>query len=340
MHRSIYLLSFFIIITSHYSCKDSSAVEEVPKTNTQLSVFDDIYALNRPTITLKGDLSHLFETTELNEDGNEEYYPAELIIEKGDGSVPIPLRIAKRGITRKRICEFPPIKLKFYSDSLEVMGYSHFNTYKLVTHCIESLEELVIREYLTYKLYNHFTDNSFRVQLVNIRYEDESGKIDASPHYAFIIEEDEELANRLGAALVEDPIKTIDRQQYAEMVVFQYMIGNTDWNLTGGHNMKWIKSVNVESPTPVPYDFDFCGLVNAPHAAPHPQMPIKTVRERLLQWRGKTKDELKPICDAFIADKANIISIVNDFPELSQFAKEDMVQYLESFFAQIEKGEI
>jgi hypothetical protein len=64
MHRSIYIVSFFIIITSHYSCKDSTAVE-VPNKVTQQSIFEDIYALKRPTITLKGDLSNSFETTEL-----------------------------------------------------------------------------------------------------------------------------------------------------------------------------------------------------------------------------------------------------------------------------------
>ena len=120
------------------------------------------------------------------------------------------------------------------------------------------------------------------------------------------------------------------------MVVFQYMIGNTDWNLKRRHNIKWIQGKDEPSLAPLPYDFDFSGLVNAPYAAPHPTMPIKTVRERFLQWRGKTKVVLNEICEGMIADKENILNIVKNEAYLSEEKKIEMIDYLNSFFKEIE----
>lgn len=319
-----------------------SCTETIPtpiQEQTQ-SIFDLLYKGDLPTITLTGDLSHLFEDSTLTEKGKEEYFLAEFVFQDSLQELKMPVRLAKRGVTRKQICDFPPIKLKFFADTLEQRGFSRFNTYKIVTHCIDNQEELILREYLVYKIYNLITPNSFRVQLIIIHYEDSSPSMLSQTHYALIIEEDKELADRKGGELYEDQLKTIDKDEYAQMVVFQYMIGNTDWNLNLGHNIKWFKKGNDGLPIPIPYDFDYCGLVNSPHAAPHPQIPIKNVRERFLQWRGKTKDELRPICDRFIADKSQITGLIEKFSVLSPTSKDEMLLYLNSFFEQVEQGDL
>lgn len=335
----ITLALLFILSGCSDSKKEAEKTQE-PKT----SIFDYIHQDETPTVTITGDLSHITEEGPLTEEGKEQYHPANITIETAAGRQEMPLRIAKRGITRKRICDFPPLKLKFYADTLLSKGFSKFNTYKLVTHCIEAQEELVIAEYLAYKMYNHLTQNSFRVQLVNMIYDDSSQRVGEEimpvKRFGFIIEEDQELAHRRKAKLYEEKVTAIDRQQYAEMVVYQYMIGNTDWNLGGGHNIKWIKQDEIPSPTPIPYDFDFCGLVNAPHAAPHPQIPISSVRERFLQWRGKTKDELHEICKDFKTKKSELLAIIENERHLSEEKKIEMKAYLTSFYDIIENGEI
>jgi hypothetical protein len=337
MFRFSIISLLFILITSS-QCKESG--QESAEVINQQSIFDKISEIDRPKIEFHGNLSHLIEDRLLNSEGKEVYEEAMMKISNGAAQLEMPIRIAKRGVTRKRICEFPPIKLKFYSDSLIADGYSEFNTYKLVTHCMSDNEDLLLREYLAYKLYNHITDNSFRVKLVDIVYHDSNKRIEPIMHHAFIIEEDEELAHRLNTTLIEEDVSSIDRQQYAEMVVFQYMIGNTDWNLTGGHNMKWVQHADIPSPTPIPYDFDFSGLVNAPYAEPHPQLPIENVRQRMLQWRGDSQEELMVYCKEFTADKDNIFAIINGLTDLSEADRADMIQYLETFFVDISDGEI
>ena len=335
---------YFIASLFLLSCK--GAEHEGAKTVLNSSIFDEIYETDMPVLTLSGDLSHLIDEIPLDEHNKEPYFPAHLTIGTKDSNfIELPLGIAKRGVTRKSICDFPPIKFKFQTDTLERRGYSKMDTYKFVTHCMPDGDELVVSEFLAYKLFNHFTDKSFRVKMVKIKYDDLSGRLlhlKDSVHYGFIIEEDEELAYRLDAKLIEGDIdlKYIDRQQYAEMVVFQYMIGNTDWNLKRRHNIKWIQGKDAPILFPLPYDFDFSGLVNAPYAAPHPTMPIKTVRERFLQWRGKTKVVLDEICEGMIADKENILNIVKKEVHLSSEKKTEIMDYLNSFFEEIETAGI
>lgn len=337
MHRySFYIVLIPFLLLSACKGDQAQVSEQVPTK----SIFDQISAIDRPKVEIHGNLLHLIEDMLLDEEGEEVYHEAVIKIASDNESIEMPIRIAKRGVTRKRICDFPPIKLKFYSDSLLASGYSEFNTYKLVTHCLRDNEDLLLKEYAVYKLYNHFTNNSFRVKLIDIVYHDSSKRLEPVTHHAFIIEEDEELAHRLKATLVEDKVASIDRQQYAQMVVFQYMIGNTDWNLTGGHNMKWIQQADIPSPTPIPYDFDFSGLVNAPYAEPHPQIPIANVRERLLQWRGESQDELKPVCEQFVAEKENIYAIINSISDLPDVQRTEMIEYIDSFYEAIADGEL
>lgn len=337
MFRFLFL-SFLFITVIGSSCKESAHVPE--EIVNKQSIFDKISEVERPKIEIYGNLMNIVEDQLLDEEGKEVYEEVVFKVSNNAKQLEMPIRIAKRGVTRMRICDFPPIKLKFDSDSLIAEGYSEFNTYKLVTHCMSNNENVLLKEYLAYKLYNHFTDNSFRVKLVDIVYHDSSKRIEPITHHAFIIEEDEELAHRLNSTLIEEDVKSIDRQQYAEMVVYQYMIGNTDWNLTGSHNMKWVQHSDIPSPTPIPYDFDFSGLVNAPYAEPHPQLPIENVRQRLLQWRGDSQDELKVVWEEFAADKENIFAIINGLTDLPETERADMIQYIESFFDEVSDGKI
>ena len=115
------------------------------------------------------------------------------------------------------------------------------------------------------------------------------------------------------------------------------MIGNTDWNISKGHNIKWVQAESSEVPTPIPYDFDYCGLVNASYAVPHPQIPIKNVRERYLQWPGKDKTVLKPILEDFKAQKVAFIEVCRSFEGLDEVTKADMIGFIETFFEEMEK---
>ena len=301
-----YLIFFYLILFGACESKDT-------KNTSNPSIFDWLNSSKEVvSIEIKGDLSHLFVAKQ----EEDHYHPANIKLENGDSLLQFDIKISRRGVTRKKICDFPPIKLKFPKKTLNSKGFSIFSSYKLVTHCMEGEDNLVLKEYLAYKLYNQLTDKSFRVQLAKIKYIDEDSSIPQEEHYGFLIESNKELASRLEGKLVDPKkykITQVDKEQYKKMVLFQYMIGNTDWNLTKGHNIKWVQSNSIAVPTPIPYDFDYCGLVNASYALPHPQLPIKNVRERLLQCHDKTKKELIPVCAIFKANKAAFLQLCKEF---------------------------
>ena len=329
MKNGLVLLTTLLCLAA---CQSAQEID----TSLQPSIFDWLSTEeDLVTLEIKGDLTHLF----VNRDGEDSYHPASLKIIRADSVHQFDLEISRRGVTRKKICDFPLIKLKFPKKTLAANGFANFKNYKLVTHCMSGENDYVLKEYLTYKLFNQLTDKSFQVKLAKIRYIDESGEVPDEEHYGFLIEANKELANRLDGKLLDPEkykIARVDKEQYKNMVLFQYMIGNTDWNLSRGHNIKWVQTAASDVPSPIPYDFDYCGLVNAPYAIPHPQIPIKHVRERFLQWRGKNKTELLPICEKFKAQKADLIQICQDFKDINAATKEDIIGFLETFFEEVE----
>lgn len=335
MRTSVELLLLWLFCASiAFSCQS-----EAPKKPDTDSIFDQIYSEEDIiNLEIKGDMAHLF----LPEHEEDHFHPAQITIKTADETKFYDASISRRGVTRRKICDFPPVRIKFSKKELKEEGLSKYNSYKLVTHCMEEEAELVLKEYLTYKLFNQITDNSFRVQLAKINYLDDSQKMGSETYYGFLIESNKELAKRLNGKLIDaekKKITAVDKDQYRKLAIFQYMVGNTDWNLTRGHNIKWVQIKSNSSPTPIPYDFDYCGLVNAPYAVPHPQLPIKHVQERMLQWRGKSKDELIPICESFKAQKDKILQQCKAFELLDPTVQEEMVSYLESFFESVDKGD-
>ena len=314
------------------------ASEKTAQQNDFPSIFDWM-TQNEQVIdlTIRGNLDHLFA----DKHDTDHFHPAHITIKSGNMEKAIDTRISRRGVTRRKICDFPPIKIKFDKNFLESNQLADFKSYKLVTHCKTGEEEIILKEYLTYKLFNQISESSFRVKLAKVTYVDEKGNLPEGKYFGFLIESNKEIADRLNGKLL-DPAKSkitsVHKEQYKKMVVFQYMIGNTDWNLSKGHNIKWIKPKDRETPIPIPYDFDYCGLVNAHYAIPHPQLPINNVRERFLQFRGKDKSELLPVAENILINRAKLIQTIDNFPHLEETTKIDIKQFIESFFAQVEEN--
>ncbi|MBK8504328.1 MAG: hypothetical protein IPL46_20240 [Saprospiraceae bacterium] len=252
---------------------------------------------------------------------------------------PVPIRLASRGVTRKKICDFPPLHVYLPDSMALVLGWGAYKKYKLVTHCHKNNDDddLLLREFLVYQMYHLITPVSLKVQLCRSWYYTES---DSIRHFSFFIEDEDEMSYRVGGDLLEDAIKElppVDKVQYQNLVLFQYMIGNTDWNLTQRHNIKFIKIDDNPYLTPVPYDFDYSGLVNAPYATPYPTLPIKHVRERLWQYRGQSEDDLSVSVSLFIAKKHELLQLIDLSNYVSDSSKKDMLDYVLSFYQQIEQ---
>jgi hypothetical protein len=329
-----YPMLAFLMVFTLLSC----GKKEEPFDPSKESIFDQFVQDSIVDLAIETDFFHFFENKDV-----EKYQPATLVFSGQDGhSFEKEISVGARGVTRKRICEFPPLKFWFSKEELKSEDLQDFHTLKLVTHCSDSLvdEQLLFKEYLVYRIFNLLTEHSFHVQLARVKYIDVSNHYPSQEKYAFLIENNKEMAARLqGKLLKQDKyqLKTINKDNYNLLALFQYMIGNTDWNLSRFHNIKLVLPHEAEVPLAIPYDFDYSGLVNAPYAVPYASLPIKHVRERFLQWRGKDVSELESTIRFFLEKKEDIIALCRNFQELDEAVRADIVDYLESFFVLLEE---
>ena len=93
-------------------------------------------------------------------------------------------------------------------------------------------------------------------------------------------------------------------------------------------------------PLPVPYDFDYSGIVNAEYASPHPSLPIDEVTDRLFQWRGSLDEDFRNTYANFNQKKEAFFDLCRSFPHLKDGDKTEMITYLEEFYDQISSPEI
>ena len=277
-----------------------------------------------------------------------EYQPAQLSIHLTDSVVEREIRIRARGISRKTICTFPPIKLNLKDADLDNTQLEQQSTLKFVTHCKNSKTNQIylFKEYLVYKLYNVVTDFSLRVRLVQVDYIDSNQKQKTFTKYGFLIEHIDKLAERQNCVEVENEQlaqKWMSKEIMPLLCVFQYMIGNTDWSLAGLHNIKVLKSNNYATtePYPIPYDFDYAGLVDADYAVPTEGLGLTTVKERAYRCIcfGDETSIFKSV-DLINSKKEELYKVIEDFEFLEKKDKAFMFKYLDQYFDLVDNDKV
>jgi len=250
--------------------------------------------------------------------------------------------VSLRGNFRRMKCAtIPPLKIDFKKKELTAAGLAKFDDYKLVTHCVEEskqAKELVLKEYLAYKLYNGITDHSFRVQLLNITFIDQKtgAKIKQS---GFLIEDTAELRHRIGAEKVKEkinvPYAQFNSTQVRQVALFQYFIGNSDWDLSVSRNVKYV--LKDHQILAIPYDFDFSGLVDAPYAlVANPKLGIHSIKERVYLGFDEDADKLAVALKTLKAKRSSLQQIVKDFKPLKTKIRREILSYLNTFFDKVE----
>jgi len=253
--------------------------------------------------------------------------------------------LTPRGNMRNKHCLFPPLKLDVIKADLEAAGFnSAYDDLKMVIPCKDETvhQDLVLKEYLAYKIYNEITDLSFQVQLVDLVLEDSKNTIETIKGKAFIIEKDDELAKRLNGRILKPTNadrKTLDAKVFDQMCLFQYMIGNTDWYVYNKHNVKLLVAENYSFPLPVPYDFDYAGMVDADYATPHEKIPIENVKERFYLGPCREKEELLPTFELFEKKKDSILKICNNFAKLGPSSHAYVNNYINAFYTILENDD-
>ena len=256
----------------------------------------------------------------------------------------LPMKIAARGKFRRKICDLPPIWIDFPKEVLSQWGmYPKYDKLKLVTHCLLVTEnrQALLKEYWTYKMHNQLTQNSFKVHLMEVIYvhsEDSKRKI---RNLAFIIESTHEMAHRLGGHIVEGMGKKAEQltaESYNQTLLFNYMIGNIDWNVELQKNLKFVQKADEEKLTLVPYDFDFTMLTNPPYLKLIPLKDAKKNPEnRIAMGKCASLEGLQQTATQFSALRKTGFQCFKDCPLLSANEKKAMRFYLQGFYKILKK---
>lgn len=252
----------------------------------------------------------------------------------------LPVRVRGRGDSRRRICDFPPLLLVLPDSG---GGDPVFGSHRLlhhVGHCRDEdpgFDALATKEYLAYRIYDLLAPESFRARLVRIRYRNagadaEDGGRDRI-RAGFVVEDRARLAERVGGRWLDNPAAVdparVDLERSALVAVFQYMIGNTDWGIPGLHNVMLLETADGRL-VPVPFDFDFSGLVDAPYARPDPRWGVDSVRERVflgcrtVEHLGTALERIRERASAIVAEARSV-------PGLDPETRAEALAYLESF---------
>lgn len=300
------------------------------------SLFDQLIQEEPLEITIETDLVNLIENKR-----KPDYLPAELRYTQNNQDYNWKMKLRPRGKSRRTICDFPPLKLELSKKDLAAAGLSKLDDLKLVTHCLAdstATANMVLREYLAYKLYNVLSLNSLRAQLVKINYVDSKSVQEDFTRWGILLEDIDELAVRLKGEEIDQfsfVAGQLDTIQHAYISVFQYMIGNTDWSILPIRNLKLIRQANRTEFVLIPHDFDYSSLVNAPYALPREHLGQTSLHHRVYQGLITSPKVLRPILKQFQAKKKEVLTLVDDFEHLDKVEKIYLMRSLRQFFRTI-----
>jgi len=340
--RSFICVSLIVLFSCRLAAQDgifnSQTGEELSEAEIQAALPDsfDLFDSHEPMeLEIVSDFRQLIKRK-----FKTEYQPAALLY-RPDANTLIrrEIKVKARGNSRREICYFPPLKLNFDKSKFRYENLRELDKIKMVSYCQKgkAYEAYHMKEYLCYRILNILTPNSFQVRLIKMRYTDTGKKKNNTfDSFAFLIETVKRLEKRLAITeLVEVKVldKYAEQEQMDLVAVFQFMIANYDWSVPGLHNIKLFKyNEKQRLPFAVPYDFDYCGLVNANYAIPPEELAIKSVTERLFRGYCRSKAEYERTFERFRQKKEAIYSLIGDFPYLEQRDKKEMLAFLDEFY--------
>lgn len=249
--------------------------------------------------------------------------------------------LKSRGNFRLRECYFPPLWIKIKKDQTKGTVFEGNKKLKLVLPCHTQGDnnELILKEYLCYKLYEEISPYSFKTRLVNIDLTEQRGKREKNFQLKGILIEDlDKVAKRMNCKTAEvEQIHPAALQDTSGLLfdIFQFMISNTDFSKSFQHNSKLIY-LNARY-IPVPYDFDMSGLVDAPYAVVSEingqTLPVSSVRDRYYRGYCRSAEITQFVRNEFLSKEEKLLAVPDLLKgQLSEKEIEDVKEYLKEFF--------
>ncbi|MBX2871805.1 MAG: hypothetical protein KTR30_06895 [Saprospiraceae bacterium] len=314
-----------------------SLFSQEEKAETEISLLDRMQQEDKISLQITTNIDSLYADWRL-----QSYHWGEAKLSFANGEeITEEVKVKIRGKYRSRYCENPPIKIKYSNKSLKKRNFKKLNEYKLVYPCKsnEEYQAYVLKEYLIYKMYNELTDNSLRVQLVDFNLKDSlSSRIDRQ-FTGFLIEDREELIHRVNAVMSDMKCMRpnhLNQHHYTIFQVFQFLIGNTDWILPTCKNSEIISLHNGEM-IPIPYDFDFSGMVDASYATTNIAFGFNSVKQRYFLGHLKPMEDLIPVLELYKEKRQTLTKIIEEFELLNLKDRKRMIRYLDSFYKILDK---
>jgi len=315
--------------------------DDVPTFEDTIAVYEDLFEIKEPlNLTLKFDIKEFQKTKRKGE-----YQPAVITCHVRDGfNVTHNVRIKSRGEYRLNECMMPPFWLNIRHAGIGAEYLSDVIKFKVVTRCRSSsiYENLILREYLVYQIFNLISPYSFNTRLVRLKYIDTGRKDKVSEDWAFLIEPEAMMAERNNAMPIKSDklsLATVNKETMDMVAYFNYMVGMTDYSVTGRHNLKILTLKEYGPPIgyiPVPYDFDYCGFVDATYAEPGPDLGITSVRERYYLGKCRSEEIHKKTIQLLASYKDEIRDLIMSFEYLEEKEREEVVEYIESYYKETE----
>lgn len=286
--------------------------------------------------------------TLIKEKSKEDYLEGFFRYQEADGSpVEFDLKLRARGNFRHEKCDYPPVRLNFKKSQTKNTLFDKQDKLKLVVHCSRRADyhQIVLQEYLAYRILNALTDTSLRVRLLQVTYIDTVEQWQSEPRYAFLIEHKNRAAKRLQTKELKvagTNVAQIDPEYLNLTSIFQYFVGNTDFSPIAAppgddccHN--YILFQNPGSLiTAIPYDFDQSGFVDAPYANANPKFRLRSVRQRLYRGRCVNNDYVEGSIQKFRDQREEIYALVEAQQGFSDETRDDLVKFIDQFYAIIE----
>lgn len=297
------------------------------------SVFEYLTEKEGAKLTLEMDFTTLLENRKTST-----YYPAMLTDENGKS---FKVEVKPRGKYRRKKCEMPPIKIKFSKKNLRAESLDTLNEIKISLSCFDDAQsdELVVKEYIAYRMFEHLTQASVRARLIRLTIKDTHVEKSKRSMLCLMVEDEEETVARMKGKVVEQygiSPDSLIMNQAALVSMYEYMIGNTDWEIGMMRNVRLIRSEESAKVLVIPYDFDFSGFVSAPYASPSSESGLKTVRDRFLMANGIKPEALKRATQALRNAKKDLLAMCRS-KHLSKDTSTEVMAYLETFFQMIEE---
>lgn len=272
-------------------------------------------------------------------------YPGEL--RAGDTVFAIDLSLRGNRRLNKAVCRYPPLRVDFKKEQIKDTVFDKQNDVKLVVQCNSGSRyaDYLRAEYLIYKSLNLLTPLSYQARWVEVTFVDPEGKMKDRTEGAFFVERKSRLAKRndLEAAdVVSIRIRELNQDAAALLSLFQFVIANPDYSLVASppgeeccHNAKLLAGPEPGFYTPVIYDFDSAGTVDADYAIPADGLGINKVTQRLFRGYCDHNERLAAARAKMIESEAAIIALFESDPVLGAGKKRQASRFLARGFDQL-----